>query len=107
MMDAHYKACLYAGVKISGTNAEVMPGQWEYQVGPCVGIEIGDMLWMSRFLACRVAEDFNVNVSFTPKLFKDWNGAGCHCNYSTLTMREVTGMDYIYEMCEKLSNKHK
>lgn len=24
---AHYKACLYAGVKISGTNAEVMPAQ--------------------------------------------------------------------------------
>jgi glutamine synthetase len=33
--DMHYKACLYAGVNISGTNAEVMPGQWEYQVGPC------------------------------------------------------------------------
>lgn len=30
-MEAHYKACLYAGVTISGTNAEVMPGQWEYQ----------------------------------------------------------------------------
>ena len=37
--DAHYKACLYAGIKISGTNAEVMPGQWEFQVGPCRGIE--------------------------------------------------------------------
>ena len=24
--DMHYKACLYAGVKISGTNGEVMPG---------------------------------------------------------------------------------
>ena len=28
-----------AGIKISGTNAEVMPAQWEYQVGPCTGIE--------------------------------------------------------------------
>jgi len=28
--DMHYKACLYAGVKISGTNLEVMPGQWEF-----------------------------------------------------------------------------
>jgi glutamine synthetase len=28
-----------AGIKITGTNAEVMPAQWEYQVGPCVGIE--------------------------------------------------------------------
>ena len=25
--DAHYKACLYAGINIGGTNAEVMPGQ--------------------------------------------------------------------------------
>lgn len=39
IVEAHYKACLYAGVKISGTNAEVMPAQWEFQVGPCVGIE--------------------------------------------------------------------
>lgn len=28
--DDHYKACLFAGITISGTNAEVMPGQWEY-----------------------------------------------------------------------------
>ena len=32
IMEAHYKACLFAGVTISGTNGEVMPGQWEYQV---------------------------------------------------------------------------
>lgn len=39
IVEAHYKACLNAGVKISGTNAEVMPAQWEFQVGPCAGIE--------------------------------------------------------------------
>ena len=27
ILDAHYKACLYAGINISGTNGEVMPGQ--------------------------------------------------------------------------------
>uniref|UniRef100_A0A453NT45 Uncharacterized protein n=1 Tax=Aegilops tauschii subsp. strangulata TaxID=200361 RepID=A0A453NT45_AEGTS len=32
-MDAHYKACLYAGINISSINGEVMPGQWEFQVG--------------------------------------------------------------------------
>ena len=37
-MEMHYKACLYAGVRISGTNGEVLPGQWEFQVGPCPGI---------------------------------------------------------------------
>jgi glutamine synthetase len=29
--DAMYKACLYAGIAISGVNGEVMPGQQEYQ----------------------------------------------------------------------------
>ena len=27
IVEAHYRACMYAGVKIAGTNAEVMPGQ--------------------------------------------------------------------------------
>ena len=29
VVEAHYRACLYAGVKIAGTNAEVMPAQVE------------------------------------------------------------------------------
>ncbi len=32
-VEAHLKACLFAGINISGVNAEVMPAQWEYQVG--------------------------------------------------------------------------
>lgn len=106
--DMHYKACLYARVKISGTNAEVMPGQYEFQVGPCKGISMGDHLWIARYLLFRVAEDYNVDVSFAPKLFPDWNGSGCHTNYSTNTMREGTeGMKYIETMMEKMSAKHK
>jgi len=106
--DAHYKACLYAGINISGTNAEVMPGQWEYQVGPCTGVEIGDHLWMSRYLLGRVAEDYNVNISIAPKLFADWNGSGCHTNYSTKTMRNgEKGMKYIEDMMALFAAKHK
>ena len=107
LADLHYKACLYAGVKISGTNAEVMPGQWEYQVGPCLGIEIGDHMWLSRYLLGRVAESFSLAVSYEPKIFPDWNGSGAHSNFSTKTMRAGTGgMKYIEDMMKCFADKH-
>ncbi|PIO67626.1 glutamine synthetase, beta-grasp domain protein [Teladorsagia circumcincta] len=70
IVEAHYRACLYAGISISGTNAEVMPGQWEFQVGPVEGIAMGDQLWMARFLLHRVAEEFGVVASLDPKPIK-------------------------------------
>ena len=75
IVEAHYRACLYSGVTISGTNAEVMPAQWEFQVGPCEGISMGDELWLARFLLHRTAEEFGVVVSMDPKPMQgDWNG---------------------------------
>jgi len=46
-----------------------MPAQWEFQVGPCEGIEMGDQLWMARYLLCRVAEDFSIVVRKVIKIF--------------------------------------
>jgi len=62
---------------------------------------------MSRYLLQRIAEDFNVTISFAPKLFEDWNGSGCHTNFSTKIMREGTeGMPYIDAMMQRMAEKH-
>lgn len=107
LAEKHYLYCLKAGLTISGINSEVAPSQWEFQIGPCLGITAADEVWLARYILQKLTEEFKINISFEPKILDDINGSGLHTNFSTEETRADNGLIKIREYLEKMKPKHK
>ena len=109
IIEHHLETCLAAGLGITGANAEVMLGQWEFQ---CFGegLKAADDLMAARYLLFRSSEKFKVAVELHPKPIKgDWNGSGMHANFSWPYLREVGGEEYVMGIMsgfEKVHGEH-
>jgi glutamine synthetase len=106
IVEEHLIACLKSGIKICGTNQEVSPNQWEFQIGICHGINAGDNFYVARFLLERIAEKYGYTICYHPKPDLAINGSGGHTNYSDNYTMGENGIEEIYKKMDKLSKKH-
>ncbi len=116
LVEHHTKVCIESGLLIYGTNSEVMPSQWEYQIGyrgvkeeSADALTTTDHSWIARWLLYRIGEEYGWTPNFDCKPVKgDWNGSGQHTNVSTKDTRDSNkGAATIENYLSLLEKKHK
>jgi glutamine synthetase len=107
IIEEHWQVCRAAGVGVTGINAEVMLGQWEFQCFGKGAKRACDDMVIARFLLSLIAEKYEVVVNLDPRPIRgDWNGSGMHSNFSFDYLRDVGGQAYIEALCQGFEPFH-